>query len=98
MAHTIRSNNREFDVRPILINSAEDWVKAHRPRLYLPNDCHIDFERVEKLTGEIATVKNTYSGDIILEYRIIKDPVPLGDRIKLVRKRMVREKFEGIGT
>lgn len=98
MAHTIRSHNREFDVRPILINSVEDWIKAQRPRLYLPNDYHIDFERVGKLTDEIAAAKNTCSGDLLLESRIIKDPVPLSDRIKLVRKRMVREKFEGIGT
>lgn len=98
MAHIIRSTNREFDVRPILISSAEDWANANRPRLYLPNDYHIDFERVGKLTDEIAATKNVCSGDLLLESRIIKDPVPLSDRIKLVRKRMVREKFEGIGT
>ena len=98
MANTIRNNNREFEVRPILISSVSDWIRAGSPRLYLPNDYHIDHERVGKLTDEIAKEKNICSGELLLESRIVKDFMNIGNRVKDIRKRMVKEKFDGIGT
>lgn len=98
MAHVIKNNNREFEVRPILVNSVDDWIYAGKPRLYLPNDYHIDYERVGKLTDEIAKEKNICPGELLLESRIVKDFMNISNRVKDIRKRMIKEKFDGIGT